>query len=165
MNLGPASFEGLHPKQSQEEGKPGYLPRGSTAQAPRLLNTTCNPGTWSWVTNVLINRISDPHPAGVSDIMQGGHLTFDVFFWLITSQSHLMYLPLFMENEAVAGYSSYRNKNSIAHCSKNFSGENYLLDEKNPLIYMWFFAHQRTSPPNEMHSRAYQHHSGGRPCV
>lgn len=100
MDLKPASFEGLHPKQSQEEGKPGCLPRGSLAQAPRLLNTVCSPGTWSWVTNVLIDRISDLHPAGVSDIMQGGHLTVAVFFWLIISQSYLMYLPLFMENEA-----------------------------------------------------------------
>lgn len=83
-------------------------------------------------SNILINRIADPHPGGDRDIMQWEHLTGDAFFWRITSQP-TPNAPSFVENEAVASSSSYRDRNSI-NCpfrQKN-SRENYSFDGKTP---------------------------------
>lgn len=78
MNLGHSPFESLCPKLLEaraspgRRGKPFCHPRGSTAQVPGLSGQHQQP--WNVAmgqqSNVLINRISDLHAAGVSDIMQ-----------------------------------------------------------------------------------------------
>lgn len=121
------------------------MPSSQRLHSPGLLHTAHSPGTWAWGSSVLFNRVSDPHPADVSDIRQQACPPAAVFLWLITSQStslHLRLFPRLVENGTVSGTSTYSNRNSIdcPFLQKTSQEETIHLIE-NPLIYMWAFVH------------------------
>lgn len=115
------------------------MPSSQSLHSPGLLHTAHSPGTWAWGSSVLFNRVSDPHPADVSDIRQQARPPAAVFLWLITSQStslHLRLFPWLVENGALSGTSTYSTRNSIVPSSENVPRGNYSFDRKPPHLYV-----------------------------